>query len=168
MTPLTLSCTLWFGEFTVSQGSCFWSSSVCVRVHVCVSAICMSMSLTQSICCTSSGTNLSNLSYDCVVPRKFRMIHVCVCVSACSEQPHIILHYSDSAISLMSPHIWSCMHASFLVFKTLIICQAICNHFPHSSLGLTTVDQGHGTVTRERSHALPVLSRTAYACVCPC
>lgn len=42
---------------------------VCVCVCACVIAICMSMSLTQSICYTSSGTHLSNISYDCVVPQ---------------------------------------------------------------------------------------------------
>lgn len=34
---------------------------------------------------------------------KFRVIHACA--SACSERPHILLHYSDSARFLMSPHI---------------------------------------------------------------
>lgn len=65
--------------------------------------ICAAMSLTLSICYTSSGTNLSNLSSHCVVPPKFRVIHACV--SACSERPHILLHYSDGARFLMSPHI---------------------------------------------------------------
>lgn len=38
---------------------------------------------------------------DCAVPPKFRVIHV----SACWEPPHIILHYSDSALRLMPLHI---------------------------------------------------------------
>lgn len=124
----------------------------------------MSMSLTQSICYISSGTNLSNLSYDRVVPPKFWVIHVCV--SARSQQPHIILHYSDSALSLMLLHIWSCVHVFFLDFKSLIKCQTICNHFPPSSPALTTVDQGHLTVRHARSRALPPLSCTISACLC--
>lgn len=96
------------------------------------------------------------------------MIHVCVCVSTCTEQPHIILHYSDSALSLMSLHIWSWAHVSFLDFKRLIKCQTICNHFPTTSLGLTTVDQGHLTVTHEHSCVHYHPSCALYACVCVC
>lgn len=58
------------------------------------------------------------------------------------------------------------MHVSFLDFKRLIKCQTICNHFPPSSLGLTTVDQGHLTVTQERSCALPPFSCSACVCLC--
>lgn len=57
---------------------------ICVCMCTCVLAICMSMSLTQSICYTSSGTNLSNISYDCGAP-KFRVIHVYVCLHALSD-----------------------------------------------------------------------------------
>lgn len=140
---------------------------VCMCASMCVLAICMSMSLTQSICYTSSGTNLSNLSCDCVVPPNLEWF-MCVCVSTCTEQPHIILHYSDSALSLMSLHIWSWAHVSFLDFKRLIKCQTICNHFPTTSLGLTTVDQGHLTVTHEHSCVHYHPSCALYECVCVC
>lgn len=80
---------------------------LCVCAHVCVLPICISMSLTQSICYTSSGTNLSNLIY-VWCPKILSDSYVCV--SACCKQPRIILHYSYNALSKMSLHIWSCVH----------------------------------------------------------
>lgn len=75
---------------------------ICVYVRMCVLPICISMSLTQSICYTSSGINLSNLFY-AWCPKS--LSDSVVCVSACCKQLHIILHYSYNALSKMSLHI---------------------------------------------------------------
>lgn len=83
---------------------------ICVYVRMCVLAICMSMSLTQSICYTSSGTNLSNISYDCVVPQNLEWF-MCMCVC--------MLWATSHHIALL----WQCTKAN--VSAHLILCACV-------------------------------------------
>lgn len=134
MTPLTLSCTLWFGEFTVSQGGCFWSPSVCVWI---------SMLLMQSICYTSSGTNASNFSFDCVVPQNLWWF---MCVKRLSELTSCALLWCCTSPPF-SAHLISYARFFSLHFKGPIKCWSTPTTSSQLLRSLATVDQGHLPVT---------------------
>ena len=82
---------------------------ICVRICacVCVLALCMSMSLTQAICSTSSGTNLSNISYDCVVPPNLEWF-MCKCVCMLWATSHHITLLWRCNKANVSAHLISC------------------------------------------------------------
>lgn len=84
-----------------------FGADLCVYVRMCVLAICMNMSLTQSTCYTSSGTNLSNISYDCVVPQNLEWF-MCMCVCMlCATSHHIALLWRCTKPNV-SAHLFLC------------------------------------------------------------